>query len=113
MMITPIQSSSSWWSSSPVAPLVAVGLVSGRRDARAARVGLEEDAERQLGLHRPVAVGDLVQGHVRDAGDAIHLLELLEEHVEAVEVARQAHLDRLLAVVGRTLALERLDRLGL
>src|SRR5687768_10431879 len=76
-------------------------------------VRLEEDAQRQLRLHLPVAIVDLLKIHVGDARDARQLFELQQVRVEPVEVAAQAHLDRLLAVVGAALALERLDGLGL
>src|SRR5439155_24729882 len=77
-----------------------------------AHVRLEEDAQRDLRLHFAVAIADLLERHVADARETLKLFQLQEIGIEPVEVPAETHLDRLLAVIGIALALERLARLS-
>src|SRR3712207_4704570 len=83
-----------------------------RRARGAAVLRLEEDAQDELGFHLALAAVDLVQAQLVHAGEPRQPLELQQELVEPVEVAAEAHLDRLLAVGGAALALHGLDGLG-
>src|SRR5438876_1575896 len=75
-------------------------------------LGLEEDAQGELGLHLAFLAADLIEVQLVDPGETRQLLQLQQEVIEPVEVPAEAHLDRLLAIGGAALALHRLDGPG-